>query len=80
MQVARINALGMSQIAEALGQYHRLDLGHFTQPMINAWAQDAEGHFNSGQGCYFEIRGFDSNTGAPVEVIIAPEGYDVESE
>ena len=78
MQVAHINANGLNQIAEALGQYHKLGRDHFTQSMLNAWASDAEDHFNDGNGCHFEIRSFDSNSGAPVEVTITSEGYDVE--
>lgn len=78
MQVARINANGLNQIAEALGQYHKLGRDHFTQSMLNAWASDAEDHFNGGNGCYFEIRSCDSSSGAPVAVTITSEGYDVE--
>jgi len=78
MQVARINANGLQQIATALGMYHKLGRDHFTPAMLNAWAADAEDHFNAGNGCYFEIRSFDTNSGSPVEVTITTEGYDVE--
>lgn len=78
MQVARINANGLEQIAAALGQHHKLGRDHFTSAMLNAWASDAEDHFNDGNGCYFEIRSFDSNSGSPVEVTITAEGYEVE--
>jgi hypothetical protein len=78
MRIAHINANGLEQIAEVLGQYHKLGRGYFTQSMLNAWAANAEDHFNNGSGCYFEIRSFDSNSGAPVEVTITSEGYDVE--
>ncbi len=78
MQVARINANGLEQIADALGQHHKLGRDHFTPSMLNAWASDAEDHFNDGNGCYFEIRSFDSTSGAPVEVTITAEGYDLE--
>ena len=47
--------------------------------MLRAWAADAEDHFNGGNGCYFEIRSFDSTSGSPVEVTITVEGYDVET-
>ena len=77
MQVARINANGLNQIAEALGQHHKLGCDHFTPAMLAAWAEDAEDHFDNGNGCYFEIRSFDTNSGAPVEVTITAEGYDV---
>lgn len=77
MQVAHINANGLNQIAEALAQYHKLGRDHFTQSMLDAWASDAEDHFNDGNGCYFEIRSFDTNNGSPVEVTITAEGYDV---
>jgi hypothetical protein len=78
MQFARINANGLQQIATALGMYHKLGRDHFTPAMLNARAADAEDHFNAGNGCYFEIRSFDTNSGSPVEVTITTEGYDVE--
>lgn len=78
MQVATINANGLNQIAEALGKYHKLGRDHFTPAMIGAWASDAEDSFANGNGCYIEIRSFDSNTGSAVEVTITAEGYDLE--
>lgn len=78
MKVAHINTKGLIQIHQALGQHHKLGADHFTPNMLNAWAQEAEDSFNNGNGCCFEIRGFDSNTGAPVIVTIAEDGYDVE--
>jgi len=78
LQVARINANGLEQIAAALGQYHKLGRDHFTPAMLSAWATAAEDHFNNGNGCHFEIRSFDTNSGSPVEVTITTEGYDVE--
>jgi len=78
MQVAHINTNGLNQIAEALGRHHKLGRDHFTQSMLHAWASDAEDHFNDGNGCYFEIRSFDSTSNSPVEVTITAEGYDVE--
>lgn len=79
MQVAHINENGLQQIAAALGEYHKLGRDHFTPEMLRAWAADAEDHFNGGNGCYFEIRSFDSTSGSPVEVTITVEGYDVET-
>lgn len=79
MQVAHINANGLAQIAEALGRHHKLGRDHFTPSMLADWASDAEDHFNDGNGCYFEIRSFDSTSGSPVEVTITVEGYDVET-
>jgi len=78
MQVAHINSNGLNQISEALGRYHKLGRDHFTPSMLAAWAADAEDHFNDGNGCYFEIRRWDSNSGSPVEVTITAEGYDLE--
>ena len=77
MQVAHINTKGLIQIHQALGQHHKLGADHFTPQMLNAWAQEAEDHFNNGSGCYFEIRGFDTNSGSPVVVTISEEGFDV---
>ena len=45
---------------------------------LRAWAADAEDHFNEGNGCYFQIRSFDSASGSAVEVSITAEGYDIE--
>jgi len=78
MQVAHINANGLNQIAEALGQHHKLGRDHFTPAMLGAWASDAEDSFSDGLGCEFEIRGMDSNSGSPVIVVITAEGFDVE--
>lgn len=78
MQVAHINADGLAQIAEALDKHHKLGRDHFTPSMLAAWASEAEDHFNDGNGCYFEIRSFDSTSGSPVEVNITFEGYEVE--
>lgn len=75
--IARINDIGMAQIADALGQYHKAR--HFTQAMLAAWAEAAEDSFNNGSGCYFEIPGFDSNIGCPVEVTITDAGFDLET-
>jgi hypothetical protein len=77
MQVAHINTKGLIQISQALGQHHKLGADHFTPAMLNAWAEEAENHFNDGEGCYIEIRSFDSNSGAAVEVVITPDGYEV---
>jgi hypothetical protein len=77
MQVAHINTKGLTQIHHALGLHHKLGADHFTPPMLSAWAKEAEDHFNNGNGCYFEIRSFDSNSGTPVEVFITPDGYEV---
>lgn len=78
MQVARINANGLEQIAAALGQHHKLGRDHFTPSGLSAWASDAEQNFANGNGCYFEIRSFDSSSGSPVEVTITAEGYEVD--
>lgn len=78
MQVATINANGLNQIAAALAKHHKLGGEHFTPAMIQAWASEAEENHGSGNGCYVEIRSFDSVTGAPVEVTITAEGYDLE--
>jgi hypothetical protein len=77
MQVAHINTKGLIQIHQALGQNHKLGADHFTPAMLSAWAEQAEDHFNNGNGCYIEIRSFDSNSGAPVEVVITQDGYEV---
>ena len=76
-QVARINVDGLNQIAEALGMYHKLGRDHFTLDMLNAWATDAEDNFNNGNGCYFEIRSFDTKSGIAVEISITADGYDI---
>ena len=78
MRIARINVNGLNQIAEALGRHHKLGRDHFTPSMLNAWAMDAEDNFNQGNGCYFEIRSFDTKSGAAMEVSITSEGYEVE--
>ena len=77
-QIAHINVNGLNQIAEALGRHHKLGRDHFTPSMLNAWATDAEDHFNQGNGCYFEIRSFDTKIGTAVEVLITSDGYDIE--
>ena len=78
MKIARINHIGMAQIADALGQFHKLGRDHFTQAMLAAWAEAAENNFDGG-GCYFEIPTFNSNLGCPVTVEIMADGYDLET-
>lgn len=78
MQVAHINENGLKQIAEALGRHHKMGREHFHEAMLRSWAQEAEEHHNSGNGCYIEICSFDSKSGAAVEVTITEDGYDVE--
>lgn len=74
---AKVNKTGMNDIANALGKYHKLGKNHFTAAMLTAWAQDAEHNFAEGRGCYFEISAHDSKSGAPVQVLIGADGYEV---
>lgn len=76
--IAHINVNGFAQIADQLGRHHKLGREHFTPSMLEAWAREAEESFNDGRGCGFEIRAWDSVSGAPVEVVITATGYDVE--
>ena len=76
--IAYINANGLVQIAEALGQYHKLGRDYFTPSMLSAWATEAEQSFANGNGCQFEISEWHSMSKTPVVVYISPEGYDVE--
>lgn len=78
MQVATINANGLSQISAALAKHHKLGADHFTASMIQAWASEAEENYANGNGCYIEIRSFDSTSGSPVEVTITAEGFDLQ--
>jgi hypothetical protein len=71
-----INANGLQQLAEALGQHHKLGEGHFTTDMLYAWADAAEAGYADGY-CRVEIRSFEARLGAPVEIKIGPDGYDV---
>lgn len=77
-KVARINANGLEQIAEALGRHHKLGRDYFTPAQLKRWAGKAEESFAFGNGMGFEIKSFFTNTGAPVEVTISAEGFDVE--
>jgi hypothetical protein len=79
MKVAHINTNGLNQIQKALGQYHKLGVDHFTDTMLMAWAAEAEDHFDNGNGCYFEIKSWDSVRGRPEVVEIDEGGYDVET-
>jgi hypothetical protein len=71
-----VNANGIEQIAAALGEFHRLGRDHFTADMLRAWAVDVETSHANGNGAEFEIRSFDSLSGAAVEVRIDAAGYD----
>lgn len=78
MQVARINKIGLAQIAEAIAQHHKYSWVSRSQRMLNIWAKHAEYHFELGyEGCQFEISRFNTVTGQPVIVEITKEGYDV---
>jgi len=78
--MTRLNKDGFRQILESLNRHHRLGAEHFTESMLNEWAQEAEANHENGQGCHFEIRRWDSISGQPVEVYITHDGYEVESE
>lgn len=79
MQVAHINTNGITKIAAALGQFHKLGQDHFTAAMLHAWAAEAEQSFDNGNGMAFEIKSWDSITGHTEIVTIDSEGYDIEA-
>ena len=71
-----INVNGLRQIAAALAQHHKLAQEHFPPAMLHAWAAAAEAGYADGK-CRAEIRSFDARLGAPVEIEIGPDGYDI---
>ena len=33
------------------------------EQMLNAWVQSAEDHFENGEGCFIEVKSYESNDG-----------------
>ena len=71
-----INAQGLTEIHNFLGKYHKRGRDHFTLPMLQAWAQDAEFQLSEGNPADIEIRAWDSQSGATVCYTISSAGID----
>lgn len=76
--IKTVNATGLKEIAEFLGNKHKLGGDHFTDDMIRAWAQDAEFQLGEGNQASIEIRAFDSISGHTENYTITDAGLDSE--
>lgn len=76
--IKTVNATGLKEIAEFLGNKHKLGGDHFTDDIIRAWAQDAEFQLGEGNQASIEIRAFDSISGHTENYTITDAGLDSE--
>ena len=74
--IKTINAAGLLEIRDFLGEFHKLGGDHFTDSMIRAWAADAQFQLAEGNPAAIEIRSYDSTTGATVSGEIRDAGID----
>lgn len=73
-----VNKKGLQQIRTALKRHHKKV--QFTDSMVHAWATEVEDRWLNGNGAIFEIKPHNSNSGAAVEIVIDPSGYDERSD
>lgn len=83
--VYSVNATGLREIAEFLGENFKKAVqsgegaSYFTDPMLLAWAADAEFQIEQGNPAMIEIRGFDSVNGNPITYTISDAGLDAQT-
>ncbi len=74
--VKKVNDNGIEQIANLLGEKHKLGKDHFTDSMLLAWAEEVDDSLADGNGACFEIRAWDSVSGHTERCCITDEGLD----
>lgn len=74
--VETVNENGLEQIANLLGEKHKLGKDHFSRSMIWAWAEEVYDSLAEGNGACFEIRSWDSASGHTERCCITDEGLD----
>jgi len=76
--VKTVNNKGIEQIANLLGEKHKLGKDHFTVPMLRAWAEEVDDSLAEGNGACFEIRAWDSASGHTERCCITDEGLNTD--
>lgn len=74
--VKKVNYNGIEQIANLLGEKHKLGKDHFTDSMLLAWAEEVDDSLADRNGACFEIRAWDSVSGHTELCYITDEGLD----
>ena len=74
--VKTVNDNGLEQIANLLGEKHKLGKDHFTDSMLLAWAEEVDDSLADGNGACFEIRALDSVSGHTERCCITDKGLD----
>ena len=73
-----VNALGLKQIQDHLSDSHKRGREHFTDKMIQAWAEDVERSLRENNRAEFEIRASDSISGHTEICRLSDDAYDIE--
>jgi len=73
-----VNALGLKQIQDYLSDFHKRGREHFTEEMIQAWAEDVERSLGENNRAEFEIRASDSISGHTELCRLSDDAYDIE--
>lgn len=62
-----INDQGLAEIRAILAAHHKLGGDHFTDSMIQAWANDAQFQLDEGNAASIEIKSWDNISGRTQE-------------
>ena len=73
-----VNALGLKQIQDHLSDFHKRGREHFTDEMLQAWAEDVERSLREKDRAEFEIRASDSISGHTELCRLSDDAYDIE--
>lgn len=73
-----VNEIGLTEIADFLGERHKKGRDHFTRDMLRAWAEDAEFQVAEGNPATIEVRSWDTLSGHTESFTISDAGLDVE--
>jgi hypothetical protein len=82
--IQNVNKTGLSEIAEFLGTRHKKAVqsgegaDYFTQPMLSAWAQQAEFQISEGNPASIELKAHESVNGYTEEFTISKAGLNAE--
>jgi hypothetical protein len=72
-----VNAQGLKQIQEYLSDRHKRGREHFTDKMLQAWAEDVERSLRENNRAEFEIRASDSISGHTELCRLSDDAYNI---
>jgi hypothetical protein len=73
-----INAQGLKQIQDHLSDRHKRGREHFTNEMLQAWAEDVERSLRENNRAEFEILASDSISGHTELCRLSDDAYDID--